>query len=285
MKNQKLILPTQYKNIFPTINLQVEALPFYVKEVGYLKEHRFLRGDSNNYNEYMLLYSLDSMKFSKNRNVLPIHEHDVVFSACNCPLIFTSPRNHPGTFMYIIICGAQIQYFYNLIRKNNSLYHTNPLGNIQNYFFSLLHLNYDKDPLMTQMEAGSVLYPLLLELYKLSREILEIKKISPVQDSAVTTALKYIHENYQADLDIDTICEKVSFSKYYFCKLFKEHTHMTIHRYVTEYRINKSKELLSYSKLSIANVASSVGFKNTLTFSRCFEKQMHMTPSEYRQAY
>ena len=60
---------------------------------------------------------------------------------------------------------------------------------------------------------------------------------------------------------------------------------ITIHQYVSEFRVNKSKELLTYSKLSINAVAASVGYKNPLTYSRAFEKSMHMTPSEYRKNF
>ena len=97
--------------------------------------------------------------------------------------------------------------------------------------------------------------------------------------------LKFIQENYSTTLDIDTICSEISFSKHYFCKLFKKQMGITVHQYVNEYRISKSKELLSYSKLSINSIATQVGFRNTLTFLRAFEKSMHMTPSEYRNYY
>jgi AraC-like DNA-binding protein len=32
-------------------------------------------------------------------------------------------------------------------------------------------------------------------------------------------------------------------------------------------------------------VANSVGFKSTLTYTRCFEKLVKMTPSQYRKYY
>ena len=186
-----------------------------------------------------------------------------------------------------MISGTQAQHYYNMIRKSNSLFHTNQLSSILDYFLSLFEIDYTstRNALMNQREAGVLIHQLLLDLYKLSQNILAAKDLTPVQDNAVNTAIRYIQENYQSDLNIDTICNSISFSKYYFCKLFKEHTGMTVHQYVTEFRINKSKELLSYSKLSIAAVANSVGFKNTLTYTRSFEKLVHMTPSEYRKYY
>ena len=60
---------------------------------------------------------------------------------------------------------------------------------------------------------------------------------------------------------------------------------MTLHQYLTEYRVTKSKEYLTYSKLPIHAVALEVGFKNTLNYSRSFKQYVKMTPSEYREAF
>ena len=54
---------------------------------------------------------------------------------------------------------------------------------------------------------------------------------------------------------------------------------------MTDYRIKNAKELLAYSKLSVSNIATQVGFKNSLTFIRAFERTVNMTPSEYRGYY
>lgn len=287
MKLPKRTLPTVRMGKEAFINQEIKSLPFYVKEAGFSNARRFVRGKTNNYSDYLLLYSLTSMSFTKHNVRYPINPDDVIFSSCNTPLTFSQPWNRERDFLYIVISGAQAQHFYNMIRKSNSLFHTNQLSSIMDYFLSLFEIDYasQKNALMHQLEAGVLIHQLLLDLYKLSQNILAAKDLTPVQDTAVNTAIRYIQANYQNDLDIDTICNSISFSKYYFCKLFKEHTGMTVHQYVTEFRINKSKELLSYSKLSIAAVANSVGFKNTLTYTRSFEKLVHMTPSEYRKYY
>lgn len=287
MKLPKRTLPAVRLCKEAIVNQEIKSLPFYVKEVGFSNSRRFVRGTANNYSDYLLLYSLTSMSFTKHGMRYPVNPDDVIFSSCNTPLSFSQPWNREKDFFYIVIGGVQAQHFYNMIRKSNSLFHTNQLSSILDYFLNLFEIDYrsSRTALMNQLEAGVVIHQLLLELYKLSQNILSIKDLTPVQDTAVNTAIRYIQEHYQSDLDIDTICNSISFSKYYFCKLFKEHTGMTVHQYVTEYRVNKSKDLLSYSKLSIAAVASSVGFKNTLTYTRCFEKLVHMTPTEYRKYY
>lgn len=287
MKLPKRNLPSIRRGTEAVLTPQIRSLPFYIKEAGFTNTRKFVRGMANNYSDYLLLYSQTSMRFTKHGFRYPVNPDDVIVSSCNTPLTFSQSWNREKDFLYIVISGAQAQQFYNLVRKSNSIFHTNQLSNILDCFINLLEIDYqsEKNALMNQLEAGVLIHQLFLELYKLSQNILAAKDMTPVQDNAVNTAIKYIQNNYQSDMDIDTICDSISFSKYYFCKLFKEHTGMTVHQYVTEFRINKSKELLSYSKLSIAAVANSVGYKNTLTYTRSFEKLVKMTPSEYRKYY
>lgn len=287
MKLPKRNLPSIRRGTEAVLTPQIRSLPFYIKEAGFTNTRKFVRGTANNYSDYLLLYSQTSMMFTKHGFRYPVNPDDVIVSSCNTPLTFAQSWNREKDFLYIVISGAQAQQFYNLVRKSNSIFHTNQLSNILDCFINLLEIDYqsEKHALMNQLEAGVLIHQLFLELYKLSQNILAAKDMTPVQDNAVNTAIKYIQNNYQNDMDIDTICDSISFSKYYFCKLFKEHTGMTVHQYVTEFRINKSKELLSYSKLSIAAVANSVGYKNTLTYTRSFEKLVKMTPSEYRKYY
>lgn len=285
MRLPKRTLPEIRFHRETTIDPKIQAFPFFVKEIGFSNDRKFVRGNRNTYCDYLFLYSMTHMTFTKNRTKTPVQPHDVVVSACNTTLEFLQPRGREHDFIYLVIGGANAQQFYNYIRTSSCVFHTNQLSSILDYFLALLSIDFTENPLLNQMEASALIHQLLLDLYRLSLDVLEAKKLTPVQDTAVNTAIRFIQENYKSDLDIDTICNSVSFSKFYFCKLFKEHMGMTVHQYVTEYRVNKSKELLTYSKLSIAAVAGSVGFKNALTYTRSFEKQMHMTPSQYRERY
>ena len=49
--------------------------------------------------------------------------------------------------------------------------------------------------------------------------------------------------------------------------------------------MNKAKELLLYSELSINEIASIIGYENPLYFSRIFKKNMNLSPNNYRKKY
>ena len=283
MKTTHRILPEEHFVLVPKVSVQTSALPFYIKEIGFSDKRRLVKGSQNDYSDYLILYSLTDMVFVKNRAKTMLANNDIVFSSCNTPLQFI--RKKGGEYIYMIIGGTNAQFFYNYIRNSSGVLHANPLSNTYDYVLSIINTQIGKDDFLYQMETGTLIHQLLLDLYKISKNVLETKSKTPVQDSSVQTAVRFIENNYTRSLTIDEICSSVSFSKYYFCKLFKDTTGMTLHQYVIEYRLNKSKELLSYTKLSIASIASSIGFNNTLTFSRQFKEKYGMTPSEYREYY
>ena len=55
--------------------------------------------------------------------------------------------------------------------------------------------------------------------------------------------------------------------------------------YLTELRINKSKELLCGDALPIQDVAEMVGYRDLKYFSRLFKKTTGVSPSDYKKLY
>ena len=66
-------------------------------------------------------------------------------------------------------------------------------------------------------------------------------------------------------------------------KLFKNATDMTPQEYRLSFRMNKAKELLKDSSISVQNVAYSVGYNDPFSFSKFFKRETGLSPSEYRK--
>lgn len=284
MKSIQRTYPIQHFQRTVSTTTELKSHPFYLKEYGYSNERKFSVGNTNNYSDYIFLYIIDGvMRFTKNHNTQYLHPDNIIVSSCHTPLVFTK-TSRDCEYFYIIVSGSHIKKYYNMIRTSSSVLRSTPLSQLQDYFIELMNMDY-RDSEEITMKGGLLIHNILYELHQISIGVSNTKKLTPVQDTVVSQALTYIKNNYQNDLTVDNICNEVSFSKYYFCKIFKEHMGITVHQYVNEFRINKSKELLSYSKLSITAIANSVGFKTQLTYSRAFERATHMTPSEYRRNF
>ena len=71
----------------------------------------------------------------------------------------------------------------------------------------------------------------------------------------------------------------------YLSTIFKESTGINYSAYLTSIRIEKAKELLKKLDLNISQIANQVGYASTRYFSRIFEQESGMKPSEYRRIY
>lgn len=99
----------------------------------------------------------------------------------------------------------------------------------------------------------------------------------------VKNTIDYINKNYDKDIKIDDICDFLNINKSYFCTIFKKETGYTYTNFLNKVRIEKSKELLNHSDLSIMDVALSVGFNNHNYYTTTFKKFYDKTPLEYRK--
>ncbi|MBQ6968349.1 MAG: helix-turn-helix transcriptional regulator, partial [Lachnospiraceae bacterium] len=57
---------------------------------------------------------------------------------------------------------------------------------------------------------------------------------------------------------------------------------VTLNQYITLYRMDKAKELLSDPKNKIADISAKVGYSDGNYFGKSFKKTVGMTPGEYR---
>ncbi len=82
--------------------------------------------------------------------------------------------------------------------------------------------------------------------------------------------------------NLDELAEKAGLSKYYFCRRFKKITGRTPWEVLCERRLERAKELLLSTKMSIKQIAHQLGFESADYFSRKFQAFSGFKPSAYR---
>ncbi|MCX6991952.1 MAG: AraC family transcriptional regulator [Kiritimatiellaeota bacterium] len=97
-------------------------------------------------------------------------------------------------------------------------------------------------------------------------------------------AIAFIQCNLQHPLELEDICRAAGISKYYCCRLFKNYTHTSMHRYLNLARIQRAKILIEKAELNFSQIAAEVGFSSVHLFSRIFKKIEDMPPAEYAKS-
>ncbi|WP_125588927.1 bifunctional transcriptional activator/DNA repair enzyme AdaA [Companilactobacillus jidongensis] len=92
----------------------------------------------------------------------------------------------------------------------------------------------------------------------------------------------YLDNNYQRKLDLTTISEECHGSPFNLQRTFKNESGLTPRQYLTEIRLNKSKNLLQTTDLSIKSIALRVGFSSDTYFITVFKRHFMQTPDSFR---
>ena len=65
--------------------------------------------------------------------------------------------------------------------------------------------------------------------------------------------------------------------------MFKKETGQTFINYLNNYKIERSKDLLKNTNMTLLDISLEVGFNNQSYYSTIFKKYTNMTPHEYRE--
>ena len=127
--------------------------------------------------------------------------------------------------------------------------------------------------------------PLYMEQYLsyLLTRAIDYSSFIKEEHSVIDLILNYIHQHYAEDITRTTLSDLVYLNPDYMARLFKKQTQKSIVNYITEYRIEKAKELLNSPDIPVATVASKVGYGNYSYFSKLFKDVTSYTPNEYRK--
>ena len=100
------------------------------------------------------------------------------------------------------------------------------------------------------------------------------------------SARKYIEENYgNSQLNISEISEKICVNQTYLRKMFKAEMDMTLTEYITQFRMQRAKHLITTTDEKLATIAEMVGYSDVSYFSNVFKKYFGIAPrSMGRQA-
>ena len=91
-----------------------------------------------------------------------------------------------------------------------------------------------------------------------------------------------IEDQYAQPLDLDELARTANFSRYHFLRAFRRAFQVTPHEYLTRKRIERAKELLAESELTITEICFEVGFESLGSFSTLFHRMVGWSPSIYR---
>lgn len=120
-------------------------------------------------------------------------------------------------------------------------------------------------------------------MYDMFRLLLSEQPLLPKVDNRIGSAISFIEQNIERQLQIKYLAKCAYLSETQFKKLFKQQTGMTVMKYVTKRRMEKAQALLTHTDYPLHIIGEKVGYKQPSAFSRKFSQFFGLSPIKFKK--
>lgn len=151
-----------------------------------------------------------------------------------------------------------------------------------------LRCAYERTGVHVQLEhpRDTMTFDEIIAYYKTVFEtaVVNLSGQPPEKNDIDEAVCEYIQASYcDPDLSLNAVADRFGVSTKVVGNICKRHFGATFLQYVRERQIERAKELLKNTSLSLDEISHECGFVNTLTFRRNFKTVTHVNPSDFRR--
>ena len=153
---------------------------------------------------------------------------------------------------------------------------------LTDYVINLLNESKEERPYKDTMLNLMVSLLFLFLLREHEQDVLVPQLSSGSITDKVLVILEYMKYNY-ANITLKQMSAFFNYSERQLSRIIRSATGKSYEEIIRELRMNKAKDLLEYSDLSISEISDSLGYYDTSNFRHAFRKYYDTTPAEYRE--
>lgn len=162
------------------------------------------------------------------------------------------------------------------------IFHTEQDGFIRNTILDM-YLESENKEQYFEMILDSLLILLFGHLLRHHTDSCEFPRFTKRANSQIFGMIQYINENYQT-ISLKDLADKFHYSPEYTSKFIHTNTGQTFSALLTQIRMEQAKGLLRSTHMSIADIATTVGYQAPENFIRTFKKMFDETPASYKKS-
>jgi AraC family transcriptional regulator len=103
-----------------------------------------------------------------------------------------------------------------------------------------------------------------------------------MENGCMTVVCEHIRTNLTADIEVAELAGLVRLSPHYFSLVFRRAVGVSPHQYILQQRVGEARRLLTAGGMTLAEVATHLGFSDQSHFSRAFRKVTGTTPRSFQ---
>lgn len=148
------------------------------------------------------------------------------------------------------------------------------------FFWKAVHI-YLSNQTNACVQSSLFILLLLSELIQGEIEIYVERDIGSSQDTLIQRIISYISKHCQS-VTLQSVADEFGYNKAYLSDLLRQKSGLSYTQHLQKAKLDYAKRLLKSTNKSVDEIAFLSGYDNPGYFYRCFKKEFHMTPSEYR---
>jgi AraC family transcriptional regulator of adaptative response / methylphosphotriester-DNA alkyltransferase methyltransferase len=103
-----------------------------------------------------------------------------------------------------------------------------------------------------------------------------------LRTSLLREANDIVEAEYASDLSLDEVAHRLASSRRQLQRAYAEIGHSSFRRHLTRGRMRRAAELLAAGRLTVREVAHSVGYRQPAQFAKAFRRHHGVAPSSFR---
>lgn len=188
----------------------------------------------------------------------------------------------PDSFFEEYGCGIYKNFFtYHPIGTNNCIRINEPDRQYLLSFFSRIE-RYIEDS--ETIDCNAVVHCAAVEIIHFLNFAHKNTSADYTQNHSVNKILSYINKEISEDLNLDSIAKYMYMSKYHLCRIFKQHTGLTINNYIANKRILLAREYYMQG-VSLSEACIMAGFPSYCSFYKTYHNLTGKAPKNDIENY
>lgn len=175
--------------------------------------------------------------------------------------------------------SMQLLFWCNTVADKNNAY-----GTLRNLLDRILTRYFEKDE-KSALYLNALYYETVYVLtsnFMVKTEDVRINSENSQDRMRLREIQNYIQSNYQSQVSLNDLAEKLYLSNTYLSRYIKKHLGMTFVEYLNNIRLFHAVDELMYSEKTLTRIAFDNGYPTSAAFTKAFRDMFHQSPSEYR---
>ncbi len=152
-------------------------------------------------------------------------------------------------------------------------------------YTKIFNVNYmpidEVDTLETIEEISNWFCDIFTKINKLKEQIKQADT-NIFYSKRVNDIIEYVKKNYDRNIGLSQMSDDLMMNKSYLCRLFKNETGENFTDFLSKYRIDIAKNMITNENYKLYEIAEKTGFSNAQQFSAVFKKITGQNPIDYK---